>query len=352
MTNRPPTLFGEGASSAPRSRRFAVLVLVSLALGVLAAILVVYFERGFIPGDAIVYLAAGERLNAGHQLYALSPGDRPLELKPPYWTVPLLSPPFIAVVFRPLALLPPDLGAYAWWIVTIAAITASLAFLLRRAPISAGLAVLVLAIPIAYEIGVGNVNGLILLGSIVAWILARDDRDVPLGALVAVMAAAKVTPLALAVWVLARGRAASAISFVVAGFATLLVSIAGAGLQSHADYLGIARQTNVGGASDLSLAGIGRTIGLEPGLAAVLPWLMLVIGLSATVVLRRRPAFSYCAAVLTMVFGSPVVNINTPTLLLALLAPAAFPPGPIGQSASGASLEGLDGTPSVPAPLT
>ena len=339
----------------PTWRRVATLVLVSLALGGLAVFLIAYFDRGFVPGDAIVYLAAGERLNAGHQLYALSPGDRPVGLKPPYWTVPLLSPPLIAVAFRPLALLPPDLGAYVWWIATMAAIAATLVLLLRRAPIATSFAILALAIPIAYEIGVGNVNGLILFGAVAAWVLARDDRDVPLGALVAVMAAVKVTPLALGVWVLARGRAATAISFVVTGLATLVVSVAGAGLQPHLDYLGIARQTNVGGASDLSLAGIGRFAGLDPGVAALLPWIALVGGAAATIALRRRPAFSYCAAVLTMVFGSPVVNINTPTLLLALLAPVAFPlsraslPPAIGAPDEGQGPDGVPPSEAVPA---
>jgi hypothetical protein len=88
-------------------------ILLALSFGLLMVILAVYFERGFVPGDAIVYLAGGERLNAGHLLYALSPGDRIVGIKPPFWTVPILSPPFMAVLFRPLALLPPDLGAYA-----------------------------------------------------------------------------------------------------------------------------------------------------------------------------------------------------------------------------------------------
>ena len=51
------------------------------------------------------YLAAGERLNAGHNLYAFGAGDRPIILDPQYWTVPLLSPPPIAVLWRSLALL-------------------------------------------------------------------------------------------------------------------------------------------------------------------------------------------------------------------------------------------------------
>ena len=58
------------------------------------------------PGsDAWNYLAAGERLNAGHPLYALSAGRPTVPLAPPYWSVPLLAPPPIAVLWRPLALL-------------------------------------------------------------------------------------------------------------------------------------------------------------------------------------------------------------------------------------------------------
>ncbi len=104
--------------AAARQRLLSV-ALVAIAFGLLAVTLAVYFTRGFIPGDALVYLGAGERLNAGHQLYALSPGDRYVGANPPYWTVPTLSPPFMGVLFRPLALLPPDLGAYVWWVGTI-----------------------------------------------------------------------------------------------------------------------------------------------------------------------------------------------------------------------------------------
>ena len=137
-------------------------------------------------------------------------------------------------------------------------------------------------------------------------------------------------------------------AFIVAGAATVVVSVLGAGLQAHIDYLGIARQTNVGGASDLSLAGYARALGVDAAAAMLLPWAALVVGLVATVVLRRRPALSYCAAVLTMVFGSPVVNINTLALLLALLAPVAFPsrPGlPAGGVLAAADPEPGDGTP-------
>ena len=121
--------------------RLAGFALPIVALGVLFAILAVYFERGFVPGDSFTYLAAGERLNAGHPLYALSPGDRPVELHPPYWTVPLLSPPLVAVLARPFALLS-DAGAYLWWACCLASIGLVVVGLLRARPVAGSVALL------------------------------------------------------------------------------------------------------------------------------------------------------------------------------------------------------------------
>ena len=75
-------------------------IALAVGAGLIVATAVVYYAQapGYLGGDARTYLAAGERLNAGHPLYALSPGDRPVAISPPWWTVPLVSPPFIAVL--------------------------------------------------------------------------------------------------------------------------------------------------------------------------------------------------------------------------------------------------------------
>ena len=51
-----------------------------------------------IGTDSSTYFAAGLRLNEGNPLYTLTPGDRPVPLDPPYWSIPLMSPPPIAVL--------------------------------------------------------------------------------------------------------------------------------------------------------------------------------------------------------------------------------------------------------------
>src|SRR3954468_15126551 len=96
--------------AAPR-RAMTLTATIWLALVAVAVVISIGTIRaiGFSPAtpgsDAWNYLAAGERLNAAHPLYALSPGDRAIQLLPPYWTVPLLAPPPITVLWRPLALL-------------------------------------------------------------------------------------------------------------------------------------------------------------------------------------------------------------------------------------------------------
>ena len=302
-------------------------VLVSVAFGVLSVFLALYFERGFVPGDAIVYLASGERLNAGHLLYALSPGDRYIGVQPPYWTVPTLSPPFMAVVFRPLAALPPDTGAYLWWFGTMTAISACLLALVRRAPIRTSVAMLILAVPIVYEIGVGNVNAFLLAGTLATWYFATRGHQGASGVVVAFMVMAKIWPIALAWWLIVRRDWTAVRAGLATGVVLVAVSVAGAGLAAHFTYLQVISNTVSAGTSDLSLAGLARYLGVPSSLAAFLPWIVFLGCTGIAWLVRDRPAASFCLCVVAMVLGSSVVNINSYALLLGTLAPAAWPIG-------------------------
>lgn len=301
------------------------LVIPAVAIGLVVAIQSIYFNRGFIPGDAFTYLSAGERLNDGHLLYALSPGDRPVDFHPPFWTVPLLSPPPIAVLFRPLALLPNDLGPYVWWGLSTAGIVGTTLVMMRRRPILIGLAVLLLSIPLVYEIGVGNLNALLVAGIVATWYLLVRSRDLAAGALIATMTVLKLTPVVLAWWLITQRRWSAVRSFLATGVVLGLISLIGAGISAHLEYLGIVRQTSTTGTSDLSLAGMARFVGVDPSVANLLPTIALIGGFGLVWALRDRPGLAYSAGVLTMLFGSPVVNINWFTLFLAALAPVVWP---------------------------
>jgi hypothetical protein len=307
------------------AQRILRLAIPAVAIGMVVAIQVIYFDRGLIPGDSFTYLASGERLNAGHPLYTLSPGDRPVGFEPPFFTVPLLSPPPIAVLFRPLAAMPNELGVYVWWLVTIAVLAGVILWMLRERPILVGLAVLALSLPIVYQIGVGNLNGLIVAGIVVGWWLLIRRRDIAAGAVFALMTAFKVTPGVFLWWLLTQRRWGAIRSFVVTGIVVLVVSVLGAGIQAHLDYLGIIRQTAVAGTTYLSLAGAARYVGVPAEIANVLPTAALVVGALAIWALRDRPGAAYVVAVLTMIAGSPVVQITWFTILLGALAPAIWP---------------------------
>lgn len=312
--------------SPKRDFRWLVpIVFVAVSAGLLVAILVIYFTRGFIPGDAVVYLAGGERLNVGHPLYALSPGDRPLGMKPPFWTVPLLSPPLVAVLFRPLALLPQDLGAYVWWFVTMSAIGAVLIAYWRRRPVLTSVAVILLAVPLTYEIGVGNVNAILLIGSVLVWRWTVAGKQELAGGATAFIALLKLSPVVLAWWLVTQRQTRAVVAGIVVGILVLGLTVFGAGLDAHLRFVEITRDTASIGTSELSLAGLARAAGAAPGAAAVLPTVALVTGLVGVLVLRHRPGAAFALAVMTMTLGSPVVNINSYALLLGCLAPLVWP---------------------------
>ena len=192
----------------------------------------------FLGHDATTYLAAGERLNAGHQLYRLSAGDRPIELDPPYWSVPLLSPPLIAVVWRPLAALPFGTGMLVW--MGAHAIALLWAALSSVTSWRSALLIAILAPGIGLELAAGNVVGFIAAGSVVIW---RRREAWWIGALIGVMAAVKLMPVALIALVVARRDLRQLAAFIVAALLALAVSVLGAGVESHLAYLHVAQSS-------------------------------------------------------------------------------------------------------------
>jgi Glycosyltransferase family 87 len=306
-------------------KRHAEVTLVVIAFAAVATTAITMVTSpGWFPSDAGTYRAAAERLNDGHFLYRLLPGDRPMALRPPYVTVPLLSPPPIAVLWRPLALLG-DASLYLWWIGCVGAILASLVLLARRRPLETGAATLLLTVPLGLALGWSNVDGYFLLALLGTWLAAQSRNDVAAGALVATMIAIKLTPAPLVLWLLAIGRYRAFAAVVGFGIAWLTVSVASAGLPAHFEYLDVVRNTLGPGATDLSLAGLGRAAGLPAGIAGLLPVSWWVLCGVAIAVLRHRPGPAFAAAVLMQVLGSPVVQPYTFILLLALIAPRAWP---------------------------
>jgi hypothetical protein len=234
-------------------------------------------------GDPWNYLAAGERLNAGHPLYELSPGDRPVDLHPPFWSVPLLSPPFIAVVWRPLAPLG-DNAMVVWWAGGVLATALFILWLLRRLQNPWAIFGLVaLSPPLAYGALSGNA-----IGYLIPILALRHPAAVAVGA------AVRLTPALFAPSVGIR----MTLGF---GAALAAVSLLGAGLENHLDWL---RAVGSSAPTPNSISGI---TGLPP----------LVVALACLVLALR----GWRSAVVAVTLASPTTYFYTFGLLSLLLVP-------------------------------
>ena len=305
--------------------RLVVSAYVALSVGLLVALSIVnIFWMNAGPADGLTYLAAGERLNAGHSLYELSPGDRPVVINPPFWTVPLLSPPPIAVYWRPLALLPNELGLTLWWIGTMTAVAAVPLLYLRARPVLGATAILVFLLPIALELANGNVNGLLLFGVVACWLLARSGHDRAAGVVLAFMTSVKITPIVLVFWFLGQRRWQAVAAFGVTAVAIGVVTLLGAGLDNTLAYLDVVVDTSAIGTTQFSLAGLLRRIGVAPEIARFAPWTVVALGALTMLWRRDRPELAYTVGVFTMVWGSPVMNVDWLSIMLGALAPGIW----------------------------
>ncbi len=257
--------------------------------------------------DVTGYLAAGERLNAGHALYALGPGDRHVFTLPPFFSAPFLYPPSFAVIWRPLAALPGELGLWLWIAALFAVMGGWLAWQLVQGRVGTAIAILVLSLPIALTATTGNVNGFFMVGLAALWGLRGRDpvSQVASGLLLGTMVAWKVFPGVLLLWFLVTGRWRAAAWTLAVALAWTLLGLVVVGPSATVEYLTqVVPATRAMGISAANLTGL-----------PALTFLLLGVGLAAVVLLRRRPAISHAAAVVTGVLAWPSLGIASLAML-------------------------------------
>jgi len=299
---------------SPRARRMLNAALVALAIGIPLVWVYENFAVYNAPGnlmdpftDATTYLAAGERLNAGHDLYRLGPGDRPVLTIPGLYSSPLLSPPPIAVLWRPLAAV--DWGFAAWIAAAWAALLGTVIYLCLRAWLWAVLAAIVLSHAIGEQLAVANANAFMPALYVLTW----RYRDHPwIGGAIAAAASIKLAPFAMAGWLIGTRRWRALAALMVAGGVIVCLAALGAGIGSFSEYLGTLRGN---AATVLSLSGLTG-----------LPWAsyaLLIGGFVASIALGRRghATASWAAALIGSVVGTPALYASGLVPLLALTAP-------------------------------
>ena len=274
-----------------------------------------------IGTDASNYYAAGLRLDAGHPLYARSPGDRDVPLNPPYWTAPLLSPPPVAVAWRVLALLPGDVVMTAWALAGGVLMALASLWLVSRLRARASLAMIAVGLMVALTIWSGNVQTYLDVGLILAWLAHERGRPATAGAIAGIAAALKISPILLLPWFIARRDWRGTVGMVATLAVVGVISLAGAGLQNHLAYLDVVFSTSASGATPQSLPAILAGFGVPGSLARLAPLAAMAAGTVAMWPLRRRPGLAWGVALLAGVYSTPVVHIVGMSILLAALAP-------------------------------
>ena len=301
---------GGSEPAAPSASRTNLLrleaVLAIAAIGIWILVTGLFAQVGY---DAITYLAAGERLNADHLLYALQAGDRYVAPNPPYWTAPLLYPPLIGVVWRPLAAMPGLTGFWLWMAADVLAMLWAVWYVIRGLRWSSIALIAACSIGVGLQLTIGNVAGFFVAGMIICWVY----RDRPwIGAIVGLMVVLKITPFVLVLWLLGQRRWGALAWCGGAIAAGLAIGVAGAGLQAHFTYLDVMASALPQPWSVSGMTHIGQATTI-----------VQIVGCALILLTRRNPALSYRVAVLTMFLGSPAIGIQSPAILVALGAPGS-----------------------------
>lgn len=278
-----------------------------------------------IGQDTWNYLAAGERLNAGHSIYTLSPGDRPTIIWPA-GSVALGSPPLVAVIWRPLALAPDWLAMWLWFLSSALLMFATALWICLKGRWPAVILGCLLAPTFAADVFSGNLNAFLAPLMAFSWWSLEAGRARAAGLSTALGAMLKIGPGALVFWLAVRREGRALVAFAIGVAALALTSLIGAGWQQHLDFLDFARSSTDAAWWRASVPGILKTLG-APDIALELSipatW---VVGAAVIWALRHRPAGAFAAAVVLSIWGTSVVHIGTVGLLLAALAPLAPAP--------------------------
>jgi hypothetical protein len=269
-----------------RLDRWGRPLLVGLAaLGLLAGLVVTAAHLATDPlADVHAYYEAGQRLNEGLGLYSQTSDVNGNHF--------YFYPPLLAIVFRPLALLPFGAAAAIWETAMLASFALTLRLLGLR--FSTGVALGLLALPIGWTLSIGQAQALVTLLLVVGSPFA-----------IALAANLKLFPILVGVYWLGRrdwSRLARMVGWLAAlGLVQLVLEPSG----------------TIAFASFPNLGQVGEINNLSPYAVSPVLWVVLVAVL-AVAALRLAPTrFGWAAAVALSVLATPRLLSY---LLMALLA--------------------------------
>jgi hypothetical protein len=238
--------------------------------------------------DAQAYYWAGGRLNAGLSLY---PPDQSVEtpLGYPY-------PPLLAILWRPLALLPWPVAAGIWEIVVLASFAATVWRLGVRRP-NTWLAISMLGLPIAWCLIIGQAQVLLTMFLVIATPWS-----------VAVAANIKLFPALMALWWVGRRDWRGLRRFVIAMVVLLAVQFV------------LAPQACIDYVTAISFKQVGEVRNISPWAISPLLWAALAGTGAVAVLALARTRFGWAAAVALTVLANPRLLVYQFMTFLAMIA--------------------------------
>ncbi len=257
--------------ATPRVRLVLRLaMIVGIALGVETVVLHLLSDP---LADVHAYYDAGARLNAGQPLY-----DQPAGVDEAAF---YRYPPLLAILFRPLALLPFGVAAAIWMAVLAVMFAATLIRLDLRRPLSLFL-VCALALPTGWSLVIGQAQVAVTLFLALGMPWA-----------IAIAANLKVFPILAAVWWLGR-RDWKALGWLAASMAGLI-----------AFQLVLAPADTIAYLSFLRLDQVGSVVSLSPYAFSPVLWAALVVAGTAFAIWAAPRRYGWAAAVTLSVLASP-----------------------------------------------
>lgn len=247
--------------------------------------------------DLHVYLGGAAAIDHPGALYSYVYANQT-----PDFPLPFTYPPFAAVVFYPLALLPFGLVAFLWQIATMAALYGAIRISQRLTRVAAGprgrrlamvwTAVTIWIEPLRSTFDYGQVN--VLLMTAVLWAV-YTTRWWLSGLLVGVAAGIKLTPAISGVYLAGARRWAAAVSSAVVFVATIGISVVVVGDQTRYyffDLLGDAHRVGpIATSFNQSWRGaISRILGHDVGFGPLLVVALVVTAVLAVLAWRALDA--------------------------------------------------------------
>jgi len=238
------------------------------------------------------------------------------ELAPGQVAQPFLSPPTVAFVTSPLASIPYDVAYVVWAVFLLAAFAVALAWAGMSKGWGRWIAVVGALAPwwVMHAVNVGQVVPLVAAGTVVAWRLTRDRREILAGvALAAILLKPNTAILVPFALVFAqRYRMFAAWAGVV--IAVLLAVLLTVGVDGMSAYVTQLRGPLPKGADDLTLHGALSATG---PLAAVLRVLIVGAVFAAAYRMRRSPGLVVPLAIIASLVISPYLHASDLCMLAA-----------------------------------